>query len=227
MLIHHPNISLKSSQTLYCDIANPKSYSGSGSNIIDLGRGKNNMTINGAITYSSSFGGILSFTGLTSQLISFNNTAASAPQSQGASWVFSMEFWFRISSLSAINGLFNQAAGLCINIQTTGAVRLMYSTSTQIGISNTNIISAGQWYHLVVTRDASNYFNVYINSLPIITNVLNSSSFSSTSTRIGYGGGSTSAFNGDIAIVKTYKGSVISQNNIIQNYNAIKGRFGL
>jgi len=224
MLIHHPNVSLQSSQTLYCDIANPKSYSGAGSSIIDLTRNKYNMTISGTITYSSSFGGILSFTGLSTQFIAFNT--ASAPQSAGASFTFSMEVWTRISSLSAVNGLFNEAAGLIVNIDTTGAIQLKFRTATTIATSASSLINTGIWYHIVITRTAANLYTAYINGVSVASGT-NASNLNTASARIGYGGGTTASFNGDIAIVKTYKGTVLTQSQIIQNYTAIKGRFGL
>ena len=121
------------------------------------------------------------------------------------------------------------------------------SESIFIGVASQNVIIAenggqakyhdGQWYQAVATLGANNY-RIYVNGEQKTTtlhfgstsyNPSNLFNFSSgTVSRIGnrpYGGGS-GYFNGHIAFVKVYN-RILSLNEILDNYNATKGRFGL
>lgn len=95
----------------------------------------------------------------------------------------------------------------------------------------------GQWHHAVATLGANNY-RIYVDGEQKTTtlffgvtsyNPSNLFNFSSgTVSRIGnrpYGGGQ-GYFDGDIAFVKVYN-KILSFDEILDNYNATKGRYGL
>jgi hypothetical protein len=89
-------------------------------------------------------------------------------------------------------------------------------------------LSAGIWYNLVFTYNNSSYLKqIYVNSV-----------FDTSGGTVAYGGTGTNTelgrypwapsylLNGNIAIVSFYN-KVLSANEILQNYNIQKGRFGL
>ena len=121
------------------------------------------------------------------------------------------------------------------------------SESIFIGVNAQNVVISedggpakyhdGQWHHAVATLGVNNY-RIYVDGEQKTTtlhfgstsyNPSNLFNFSSgTVSRIGmrpYGGGQ-GYFNGHIAFVKVYN-RILFFNEILDNYNATKGRFGL
>jgi hypothetical protein len=221
MLIHHPNITSRNSLLLCADIANPKSYSGTGTTIIDLTRNKYNMGIVGTVTYSNSFGGILSINGATTNYITFNASATMF----GSNNARSIEYWLTVSTLSSRQNFYTTPSNLFMSVETNGSIRLSIITSSQILVTSSGLISSGVWYNITVTRDASNRLSIYLNGILVAGpfNYLNN--FASTGVRVGgstaYGG-----FNGSVALIRSYS-IALTSSQILQNYNATKGRFGL
>jgi hypothetical protein len=119
--------------------------------------------------------------------------------------------------------------------------------SIHLGINSAALILAergghakyhdGNWYHAVATIGVNKY-KIYVNAIELTTSFLygsQSSNFSGIFNAGGnsivrvssrpYGGGS-GFFEGDIAFMKVYN-RVLSAKEILDNYNATKGRFGL
>ena len=91
-----------------------------------------------------------------------------------------------------------------------------------------------KWYHAVISRDGAAYdsatINFYMNGILINTRDGNGRADvdypSNTTVQIGHGGSATGAMDGDIALVRIYS-KQLSTSEVLQNYNALKGRFGL
>ena len=89
----------------------------------------------------------------------------------------------------------------------------------------TYTLSAGTWYHLVMVR-VSNTINFYANG-SAIGSFSHSHTPSTATEYLEVGNGSSGEyFAGNIAYVKVYN-QALSASEVLQNYNAIKGRYGL
>lgn len=90
--------------------------------------------------------------------------------------------------------------------------------------NNCGTLTAGKWYHIVVTADASSNIVTFINGVQTASFAYVSTF--ATGTRNIWLGGDVSAetFNGYIPIARTYN-RVLSATEVMQNYNAEKWRF--
>jgi len=104
-------------------------------------------------------------------------------------------------------------------------------TSLSLGTSGTDIIE-GQWFHVAVTKSGTT-FKTYLNGVLKKTDTLTSTAFSGTSDDLRLGGagdGNTGAFyyysENNVGCVKMYN-AALSADEISQNFNALRGRFGI
>ena len=95
-----------------------------------------------------------------------------------------------------------------------------------IGWENSSAINDGNWHNLVFSRINQNTVNLYIDTI-IQTVTVNTSPNSDTIIdKIGSKSNNTSYFKGNISTLHIYN-RALSDNEVTQNYNALKGRFGL
>jgi len=109
--------------------------------------------------------------------------------------------------------------GIYQNISTSGGLR-------QTGISS--VVTAGNWNHIVCTYDGQ-YGKVYVDAELVKTRDFGSvlaCNTSSSSLKIAGDGTTSRPLNGEMPISKIYN-KVLTAAEILQNYNATKGRFGL
>jgi hypothetical protein len=106
-----------------------------------------------------------------------------------------------------------------------------WTTDLSLGTSATDIIQ-GQWFNVSVTKSGST-FKTYLNGVLKKTDTITSTAFSGVSNalRLGAAGdGNTGAFyfyaKNNMGCLKMYN-TALSAEEIKQNYNALKGRFGL
>jgi hypothetical protein len=221
---------------LALDAANPKSYPGSGTVWRDLSRGGNNGTLVNGPTYSSTNGGSIVFDGVNDyvdfgNILNFERTDS-----------FTLNSWFKISSLGAFRSIITKMdssfKGYALNVETTGQIRFILrntpTTNSLNIITNSNLITVNNWFNLCATYNGSSIttgMTVYVNSIPysftVTDNTLTQSPTTSyplnvaarTSTNNGY-------ISGNIAQASIYN-RALSAQEIQQNYNATKTRYGL
>jgi hypothetical protein len=216
-LNHSPKI-VTSGLVLALDAANPKSYPGSGTVWTDLsGKGNNGTLVNG-VGYSGDNLGSLVFDGVNDYVNCGNigNTSTS-----------SYEIWFRITSIPGDSRvLFSDnitKAGLGFYQSNSFILSSGGSGDTQRLCDLNNLNSSG-WNYVVV---------VYNNKTPsCFINTIEASYFGTnywTNTTNNFEIGrrsSGSNFAGFIGIVKIYN-RVLSSLEIQQNFNALRGRYGI
>jgi hypothetical protein len=89
-----------------------------------------------------------------------------------------------------------------------------------------SIIEVDKWYHFVFSCGGNgSTFSFYINGVLDRTSSWNYTYGSSTKYRIG-GNQSSRRVNGNVPIVKFYN-KALTASEVLQNYNALKSRFGL
>lgn len=222
---------------LYLDAGNTRSYPGTGTTWTDLG-GVNNATLVNNPIYSSSSGGNLIFDGSTNwgQISSFSPSRTSR----------TIEVWANFSSPNSTRWLISQ------NVNNNSPVYFGFGVNSgnnmylQAG-PNTHslpltVISTGVWYQLCVTISNGDTTNAsigfYLNStFPIQT----TSVYSVADAYLPAGGNSwviggeyntsntpqfQNRFTGAIGNIKMYD-RVLTQSEIKQNFNALRGRYGI
>jgi hypothetical protein len=233
-----PNI-ITDGLVLYLDAANPKSYPGTGTVWSDLsGNGNNGTLVNGP-TFDSGNNGRIVFDGVNDSVV--------IPLSQSLQFLgtssYTIEVWAnQLVSQSGFPVLVGTEDGIAVGrdginfsiwksgLTTINFIHDRFTSNTQrqssyINIPDTSVI--GNVFQFTGTYDGINmntYYNGFINrpsteSTGSVTNTI-------TPFTLARRGNSASYFNGRIYSVKVYN-RALSQQEILQNYNATKSRFGL
>jgi len=205
---------------LALDAGNTKSYLGSGATWTDLsGQGNNGTLVNG-VGYNSINGGSLSFDGVDNAIDIGNINPTS-----GATF----NAWIYINGANTnYGGIFNRW-GPGGNSLWIGTLQNQSSTIqvyfNGVLVHNITSLSLNTWMLLTVTHTGTNATS-YINGIQ--TNTNSASLVSSTgTTSIGYDiNRANYPFKGSIAQVSIYN-RALAASEIQQNFNALRGRFGL
>jgi hypothetical protein len=216
-----PNV-VEDGLVLALDAANSRSYPRTGTTWSDLsGNGNNGTLVNGP-TFSSGNNGSIVFDGVNDR-ITLGDRASLRPTSiTHCAWVNGSEFtsWHGI-----ISNMPSWGTGFSMQIGITQKIALMIS-GNYLTTSYTPLINT--WYYICGTHNASNTLNtLYVNGIIENTTTRAISYTANAVTDIGcfYTGG-TLRFVGQISNVLTYNRALTAQE-VLQNYNATKSRFGL
>ena len=231
---------------LYLDASNASSYAGSGTTWNDISGGDNDLTLTNGPTFNSQDGGVIVFDGTNDSAISALNQAFF----QFGTGDYSYGLWVKFDTLGDYEAPLSSGRG---GEQGTndyiGSWQIDYGGGNtkinhKLGSSSGNIVlntsltpSTGTWYYLFVVNDRSeNELKLYVNG-----------SLNTTSSNSGYGSisvgnysNTTSIYNvfnvgrnrnqdafldGSVGQVHVYKGKALSASEVLQNYNATKGKF--
>jgi hypothetical protein len=199
------------------------------------GNSNHGELVNGP-TYNSSNLGSISFDGVNDYINCGNSTISSLFNNTIGN-NFTIECMIRPSSIGTNQALVSQRHGdaMSLYLMNTGKVTLeMDDTNNRVG-TNT-ILQNGNWYNIVVTftNNTSNSFcEYYINGVFERSETkwdsngidINNNLWIGWQSRTDYGINPT-YFSGSISFVKVYN-RTLSASEILQNYNATKGRYGL
>jgi hypothetical protein len=207
---YSPKPVIDSSLVLYLDAANPKSYVSGSTRWTDVSRGGNSGTLinMGNTGYTSSNGGSLVFDGTNDYVLMTNKPTPTQ---------FSILSWVNIGNVnSGYRTIYaDNVKGLWLN----NRVINYYPVHTGLNTLNIN-----QWYLITITYNGSLVIS-YING--ILDKSVNATTGlpSTVSTSIG-GHDNIEFFNGNISNVQIYN-RALSAAEVLQNYNALKGRYNL
>ena len=234
-LAHSPRI-VTDGLVLALDAGNTKSYPGSGTTWTDI-IGNNNGTLTNGPAFSSDNGGYLDFDG--------SNDYVQLPASSDLNFGtgnFTIEGWFNKDATTALQTL------LCSNKYYTngnnGNWILRISSATQIALATYDgtgnleytefsaSTSVDTWHHFALVREGTgtNETKFYLDGV-LKGSMTVSKSLTDAGTnglRIGEesdSGPGNAPFNGKISNVKIYKGKALTASEVLQNYNALKGRY--
>ena len=225
----------------YIDAANKVSYPGSGTSVTDLGGSFDSVMING-VAINNSNGGVFEFDGINDYITTNDNFLTITPV--GTSTEYTLEAWIYVHT----------SAGETANADHIIGHNRAQGFGFQVGVSNSNPrISYGSratsnfyssefsyntWTHVVLSRKPTFNFKcaTYLNG---VNDVNSNASLHIASpeevpnvpapgtVNIGGGGGRiTGYFDGLMGPVRVYNKSLTAEE-VTQNYNAQKGRFGL
>ena len=226
---YNPQI-VTSGLVLAIDAANRKSYPGSGTTWTDLSTNRNTVTLVNSPTYNSANG---SFT--------FNGTNQYANLTRPVQDDFTLSCWFQTNSTLGVAGSWWQGMGLVDGEVaggandfglTIGAGKLLFGIgggSADQTLVSTNSYNDGVWHYATATRNrSSGDVKLYADG-----NLVNSSTFTNVGSltsppnlTIGSLQTISSFYAGNIANVQVYN-RVLTANEIQQNFNATRGRYGI
>ena len=235
-LAHSPRI-VRDSLILYVDAANPKSYPGSGTTWKDLSGRGHHMTLNNEPTFNSNFGGYLDFDGTNdSATAEIGNLAGTTKDATMSIW---MDGDYGSSDHKGIIG-FRQSA----NNSGFFILRLTGTNDTlEMRLANSggqfDVKNAANNNPTVNTRIWCNLCLTYSNSNTLITGYYNGKKLGSTTTNatafqsgmktfsIAKSSHANSFFSNMKASSAMLYEKCLSTSEVQQNYNAMKGRFGI
>jgi len=219
---------ITSDLVLNLDAGDNSSYGGSGTTWTDLSGEGNNGTISGA-TYTS---GYFDFDGTDDRV-----TFASGQDVGGE---ITISFWVYPTLNSSINTFLStkgsaSASGYAFiaNTWNTSDRKLLFEvangSSADTVVSADNVVVDNQWQNFVVTCVRSTGATVlYKNGSSIVTDTLSVTNWGNTGTfEIGkFPSVNNYWYNGNMSIAQVYT-AALTASEVAQNFNAIKGRYGL
>jgi len=219
-LSHSPRI-VTTGLTLYLDAGNKKSYPGSGTTWTDLSGRSNNGTLENTPSYSSSNGGSLLFNGTTQRVVCGNASNLQIT-------VGTISAWFNADNGNAgYNGIIAKQSAWGLFVASNVLVAYDWGNgaerSTGITVGNSS------WNYVAMTftetvGTPSNNAIVYLNGRPVLTTTIK---HQNNNVQVMVGEANAGQyFGGNIAQTSVYN-RVLSASEIIQNFNALRGRFGI
>lgn len=203
---------------LHIDPSNPRSYPGSGTTIFDIsGNGNNGTLTNGASVVNQRSGRALDFANGT-DYVAISNTPLTG--------TFSVSMWFSRRTIGGGDGnclLGNTGSGGTLLpyvqasnylIRTDGSASQSYALPTLVAIN-----------HVVVTRDQSNNVRVFTSGIES-TSGAKSISGTFTINMIGRYQVQGYGLDGVMDDIRIYN-RALSPQEIINNFNATRGRYGI
>ena len=206
------------------DAANRKSYPGSGSTWYDLNNSYNaNITHGGSPTYRDIYGGVFELDGTDDMML------ISDPGSLGnftvSCWVYPL-----LGSSSGypciIASVYPNNVNFMILYRNDNTVTTGIFNSAWYGFTSQFVTVNSGWQKLSFTYDGS-YGKLYRNEVLVNNYAMSVTALSSNlGIRIGRRWDIGEYWNGYISSVRIYN-RALSSDEIAQNYNVLKGRFGL
>lgn len=211
---------------LHLDAANRKSYPGSGSTWYDLSGNGHNGTFFGNTALS---GKVMTFDGNGDYVTIGNdsdyNSVTNLTVEAMVKFKRNGNFEYIVSNARDCCGSYK---GYEVRLYSNRKIYMNVFNGSSVTLVSNSVLELEQYYHICCTYDGAQ-MKIYINST--LDRTANTSlgigspaSFNLQVGRMGYS--SNYVLQGEIGIVKIYN-RALSANEVQQNYNALKGRFGL
>ena len=227
-----PNI-VRDGLVFAVDAANPSSYPGSGTTWKDQTVNQNNGTLTNGPTFDSGNGGSIVFDGSNDYVDCGNiDDIKNASQVSISIWTYIDDISFRIllgqnliSGTDHFQLYYWSANTLYIWIKSGNVGTVSY-------VNTSSIVNINQWYNFTLVFDGTLTNNdrakLYLNGgNDIITNRgTMPTTFTNSSESFLIGRGLNGYFDGRMSNTQIYN-RALSTEEVTQNYNALKGRFGL
>ena len=216
------------SALLYLDAGITASYPGTGTAWTGLSSNASNATLVGSPPWTNAgTASYFTFNGLGSNYAS--TTASKFNVAYTGKTVFVAARMTAVTA-GAYRCLFGTNTGTrnfntYIYSPSTGVYQIHYSAGSGGGLSNNLPLTTNQWFIAAVTQNVSGLVSYYFNGQAVGTNT------GQTFIQYAANGGEFVALGdnywyGDIGVCAVY-GQALSADQIQQNYNALKGRYGI
>jgi hypothetical protein len=230
---------------LNLDAAKKDSYAGSGTVWRDISRNNYSGSLINGPTFNSANGGSIRFDGVDDYYTPLGGTFNYSPGTTGE---VSLELWVYptgpytaygaeppTTNLAVLfgQGIFANTTGWGIGVQTTSGVNYFAFQVRNLGniTSPTSSFTNNNWYHVVGTFTRNENTRLYVNGTLMATisntNIGNLTITPSTNDAAIGRGGFLPLYAGSITSTARIYNKPLSAAEVLQNYNATKGRFGL
>lgn len=223
------NSSIVTSGLVLClDAGNPRSYPGTGTVWTDVTyTGGNNGTLTNGPTYSNANGGLIDFDGIDDYVSSTNNATTDI------TGTMTCECWFKLDATASDwvrvfgkgDGT-NRTYGLWYNTGSTYFLYQRYGAASSFDCITTQVVTVGVWWHMVGVSNGTSQ-TLYLNGSSVATATSGGSSWFSSTEGYRVGGATFHTYhNGPISIVRLYN-TALTASQVLQNFNAQRGRYGI
>jgi hypothetical protein len=215
---------------LYLDAANTKSYVSGSTTWFDISKTQTNGTIYNSPTFSPNNSGILLFDGINDYVDFGINVGNFIGDYTCEVWTYTQSIGSTFKTILVkrdnANNDFTSPIGMFISNGGGSTNLFQWKMHQNWFINYNNFFVNNEWVHITCTIEGTT-MKLYRNSI-----LLSQTTFGGVRQTnnapfiVGYYPGFTNYWLGGIPIVRLYNKS-LSQQEIIQNYNANKSRFGL
>jgi hypothetical protein len=224
-LNHSPRI-VTAGLVLCLDAANAKSYPGSGTTWIDLSGNGNNGTLFNGVSTNTNNKGNMTFDGID-DWVNVNSTISLVPVN------VTISIFIKLNSYSSRPHLIGRGEGSIGHsyfvVESSGVFRFYNDIGSGWGYTQPDsfIFPIDSWVNIVGTFDGS-FIKVYSNAKEIASTIRvgNLRQYLNNDTKIGRILTGSNYINGSVGFVQQYN-RALSATEIQQNFNAIRGRFGI
>ena len=228
--IHSPKI-VTDGLVLALDAGNTKSYVSGSTTWFDKSGNANNGTLTNGPTFSSANGGSIVFDG-TNDVVRVTQQSGLTPS------FFTTEAWVRLSitqDTRVFIATFSESqSGIGMGIQdgVANTVKFFTSGNGNVGYDHlyqTGTLNNNQWYHVICTYNGAQkiiYINGELNASKSYTQAIGYTGNDFTVGGLDFSGNIIQNFNGNISSARMYN-RALSAAEIQQNFNALRGRFGI
>jgi len=220
-LSHSPQI-VRDGLVLYLDAANIKSYPGTGNVWTDIKSNTFGSLING-VSFDSADNGVLNFDGVDDYIDLGDSELLNSTLNGTTNWTIC--YWCNPLTVGRIldRGNINTDPNNSFELNTNSIGR---NNTADLSFLSQNITNGG-WVYVCLTKNTSLQLSWYVDGV-----------FSNSATFLGEFGGSgiwkigrrafntSNIYNGGISIIQIYN-KVLSLDEIQQNFNALRGRYGI
>jgi hypothetical protein len=228
-LSHSPNI-VRDGLILCLDAANRKSYPGNGTTWYDISGNNNDATLVNSPVYNSS--GYFELIRSSTQYAYTTDNLISKIGLGNVS--YTIEIIFNLNSAPTGVGtnafsLAGHASANGIGTQVKNGITVNFGYRSTSNFDDTNILSLSTWYHAIFTREVGVSNRIYINGKLGATNSISNLTVLDPSTsefQIGNAQERVGAMDGYISYVNVYN-LFFTDVMAKQNFNALRGRYGL
>jgi hypothetical protein len=208
---------------LYLDAGNTRSYPGSGTTWTDLSGNGNNGTLSAmdGTNFSSTNGGKFSFDGINERVGCGNASSLQIT-------VGTISAWFKAANPNGgYNGIITKQSAWGLFV--TNNILIAYDWGGGGNRSTGITVGDNTWHNATMTftetiGTPSNNAIIYLDGRPVLTTTVKHSN-QNVEVQIG-DGNATQFYTGDIAQASIYN-RVLSAAEIRQNFNALRGRYGI
>jgi hypothetical protein len=224
---------VKTGLVLDLDAGNNLSYPGSGSTWFDISGNNYHATLVNSPTYSSLVGGAIQFNGASAQ------TASVVKPNPNITGQISVEWWMNVSDWRSTSPVFIHKGGHYTTQFNPSSNTYQWADSSNYSYANygsrsANINTLNTWIQYVITKDSSNNVRLYRNATLLDTRTSFGSPLTEVNTTLwlwGYSDTdstppSSSMATGRVSSVKVYNRQ-LSDAEVTQNFNALRGRHGI
>jgi len=212
------------------DAAKRDSYPGSGTQWNDIAGGVITGSLIGGPTFDPNNGGLIAFDGIN-DYVTLGSSRSSLIQGKTS---FSIGIMFKMSSLAVLRGLLGTLNYSCTRnlglLSNINELTFYNDTAVCYSVSIGNFVEVGKWIYAVGTYDGTTtrLYGIKDGTLTQTSGTTKSGSTNTFTSDFRVMGNQYDQYftNGQCSQAFVYD-KVLSQQEVLQNYNAIKGRFGL